>query len=103
MNRVDDRYADGMNILTIHKHIVPLNNEFAAAGDRLELELIENEYDDGVFDNDMDYAEGLFDKERIETFHDLYIQILESLILKQTDILGDQDANELQVNMRFDA
>jgi hypothetical protein len=36
----------------------------------------------------MDYAEGLFDKERMIAFHDLYIQILETLMRKQTPDLN---------------
>ena len=69
------------------KHeLVELNDEFSAAGARLEMELLENEFGDGGFDSEMEYAEGLFDKERIEAFHDLYIRILESLIIKQTDV-----------------
>jgi hypothetical protein len=35
----------------------------------------------------MEYAEGLFDRERIEAFHDLYIQMLEGLIRRE-NILG---------------
>ena len=58
----------------------------AAAGARLEMELLENEFGDGGFDSEMEYAEGLFEKNRIEAFHDLYIQILETLIQK-TEIL----------------
>ncbi len=50
------------------------------------MELLENEFGDGGFDSEMEYAEGLFEKNRIEAFHDLYIQILETLIQK-TEIL----------------
>ena len=66
--------------------MIELIDEFSAAGARLELELLENEFGDGGFDSEMEYAEGLFDKDRMEAFHDLYIQILESLILKREDI-----------------
>ena len=48
--------------------------------------LLENEFGDGGFDSEMEYAEGLFEKERMEAFHDLYIQVLEALIMKRTDI-----------------
>ena len=65
---------------------IELNDEFSAAGARLEMELLENEFGDGGFDSEMEYAEGLFDKDRMERFHDLYIQILESLIRKQTEV-----------------
>ena len=66
--------------------LIDLNDEFSAAGARLEMELLENEFGDDGFDSEMEYAEGLFDKERIEAFHDLYVQILESLIQKRTDV-----------------
>lgn len=66
--------------------LIELNDEFSAAGARLEMELLENEFGDGGFDSEMEYAEGLFDKERIEAFHDLYIQILEALVMKRTDV-----------------
>ena len=59
---------------------IDLHDEFSAAGARLEMELLENEFGDNGFDSDMEYAEGLFDRERIETFHDLYIQILEDIV-----------------------
>ena len=63
------------------KHeLIDLSDEFSAAGARLELELLENEYGDGGFDSEMEYAKGLFDRERIEAFHDLYMEILEGLI-----------------------
>ena len=60
--------------------MIELADEFSAAGARLEMELLENEYGDNGFDSEMEYAEGLFDKERMEAFHDLYIQTLEQLI-----------------------
>lgn len=60
--------------------MLELTDEFSAAGARLELELLENEYGDGGFDSEMEYAEGLFDKERMKAFHNLYIEILESMI-----------------------
>ena len=67
--------------------LIDLNDEFSAAGARLEMELLENEFGDNGFDSDMEYAEGLFDRERIEAFHDLYIQMLEGLIRRE-NILG---------------
>ena len=63
--------------------LIELNDEFSAAGARLEVELLENEFGDNGFDSEMEYAEGLFDRERIEAFHDLYIQMLEALIRRE--------------------
>ena len=47
------------------------------------MELLENEYGDNGFDSEMEYAEGLFEKERMERFHDLYMEILEGVIHKK--------------------
>ena len=63
--------------------MIELTDEFSAAGARLEMELLENEYGDNGFDSEMEYAEGLFEKERMEKFHDLYIEILEGFISKK--------------------
>ena len=65
--------------------MLELTDEFSAAGARLEMELLENEYGDGGFDSEMEYAEGLFDQERMKAFHDLYVEILEGLILRTAD------------------
>ena len=66
---------------------IELQDEFSAAGARLEMELLENEFGDGGFDSEMEYAEGLFDRERMEAFHDLYIEILEKMILTKDESL----------------
>ena len=63
--------------------MIELNDPFSAAGARLEMELLENEYGDGAFDSEMEYAEGLFDRQRLEAFHDLYVEILEKMILER--------------------
>ena len=73
---------NGSPLKALHPTRMPLNDAFTAAGARLELELLENEYGDSGFDSEMEYAEGLFDKDKMADFHDLYIQILEQLILK---------------------
>ena len=70
------------------KHeLIELNDEFSAAGARLEMELLENEFGDGGFDSEMEYAEGLFDKQRMEAFHDLYAEILEGMVLGRDETL----------------
>ena len=67
------------------KHeMLELKDDYSAAGARLELELLENEYGDGGFDSELEYAEGLFDREKIIAFHDLYILIMETLMRKQS-------------------
>ena len=73
---------NGSPLKVLHPTRVPLNDVFTAAGARLELELLENEYGDGGFDSEMEYAEGLFDKKKMEAFHDLYIEILEEIVHK---------------------
>ena len=64
---------------------IPLEDPFGAAGARLELELLENEYGDGGFDSEMEYAGGMFDAARMADFHDLYVRLLEGLIHGKTD------------------
>lgn len=70
-----------------HAELMTLDDNNAAAGSRLALDLLENEYKDGGFDSEMEYIEELFDRDYIESFHDLYIHIMESII--------KQDANGL--------
>ena len=60
--------------------LIELADEFAAAGAPLELELLENNYGDGGFDSEMEYAKGLFDAEQMRAFHDLYVKILEGIV-----------------------
>jgi amino acid adenylation domain-containing protein len=66
----------------LEHEMIELNDVFSAAGARLEMEFLENEYGDGGFDSEMEYAEGVFDADRIEAFHDLYIETLEKMILE---------------------
>jgi hypothetical protein len=73
----------GSELDELSHEMIELRDDYAAAGARLELELFENEYGDGGFDSELDYAEGLFDKERMIRFHDLYIEIMETLMRKQ--------------------
>ena len=60
-----------------------LEDDFKLAYARLGLNLLENEYGDGGFDSEMEYAEGCFEKEHIEAFHDLYVEILEDIVLRR--------------------
>lgn len=73
----------GSELDELSHEMIELRDDYAAAGARLELELFENEYGDGGFDSELDYAEGLFDKARMIKFHDLYIDIMETLMKKQ--------------------
>ena len=60
-----------------------VEDAFAAAGARLELELLEN-----GFDSEMEYAEGLFDPDQMKAFHELYVDLLERMI-RQEDVWKD--------------
>lgn len=71
---------NGDELEALEPELVPLADEFSAPGGLVALDLLENEYGDGGFDSELEYAEGLFDKEKIEAFHDLYIRILEEII-----------------------
>ncbi len=79
--------GDEMDVL--EPTLITLEDEFTAAGARLELELLENEYGDGAFDSEMEYAEGLFDKEKMIVFHDMYVNTLERLVDCE-DVLQDR-------------
>ena len=61
---------------------------FRRPAQRLELELLENEYGDGGFDSEMEYAEGLFDPDQMKAFHELYVDLLERMI-RQEDVWKD--------------
>jgi len=78
--------ADELDVF--HPQRIELEDAFAAAGARLELELLENEYGDGGFDSEMEYAEGLFEPEQVKAFHELYIDLLERMI-RQEDVWND--------------
>ncbi|MER2054263.1 MAG: amino acid adenylation domain-containing protein [Clostridia bacterium] len=78
--------ADELDVL--HPQRIELEDAFAAAGARLELELLENEYGDGGFDSEMEYAEGLFEPDQMKAFHELYVDLLERMI-RQEDVWKD--------------
>ena len=66
---------------------IELVNEFNAAPARMEFELLENEYGDGGFDLEVDWAEGMFDRERMEGAKAIFSEFLEGMILRRDDIL----------------
>ena len=74
--------------ISINNNNMLSNTVFAADGARLELELLENEYGDGGFDSEMEYAEGLFDPDQMKAFHELYVDLLERMI-RQEDVWKD--------------
>jgi hypothetical protein len=75
----------GSELIGLNPTQIKLNDDFSAVGVRLQLILLENEFGDGGFDSDMEYAEGLFDREVIEGFHDLYIEILQNMVAGECD------------------
>ena len=76
---------NGSELEALHPVQVPLNDGFRASRYMLELDLLENEYGDGGFDLKMEYAKGLFDPEQAESFHHLYISILNGIILRDPE------------------
>ena len=76
--------GDELNVLK--PTLIPLEDQFAASRYMLELDLLENEYGDGGFDLRMEYADGIFRKEKMKTFHELYIRILEGIVEMNEDI-----------------
>jgi len=77
---------NGDELEALHPTLIPLEDDFSAPGGLISLDLLENEYGDGGFDSELEYAEGMFGKEQIEAFHDRYIQTLESLIQRKNII-----------------
>ncbi len=71
---------NGDELDALHPTLIPLKDEFSAPGGLIALDLLENEYGDGGFDSEMEYAEGMFEQEQVKVFHDHYIQTLESLV-----------------------
>ncbi|MBO6291254.1 MAG: amino acid adenylation domain-containing protein [Selenomonas sp.] len=71
---------NGNELDVLKPTMIDLNDEFTAAGARLELELLENEYGDGGFDFEMEYAKGLFEPEQMRAFYELYVKILEGIV-----------------------
>ncbi len=78
---------NGNELEALHPTLVPLADAFSAPTGLLALDLLENEYGDGGFDSEVEYADGLFDKDQIEAFHDLYVEILEKIILGRDETL----------------
>ena len=74
---------NGDELDALHPTLVPLKDEFSAPGGLIALDLLENEYGDGGFDSEIEYAEGMFGKEQIKAFHKRYIQLLESFIQRK--------------------
>ncbi len=60
--------------------LIELDDEFSVAAGCIELELLENEYGDGAYDSEMEYAGESHDKATMEKFHDRYLEILEKLV-----------------------
>ncbi len=71
---------NGSPLDELHPTEVELGDDFAAAGARMELELLENNEKDGGYDSEINYAEGLFDEAEMITFHDHYVEILEAML-----------------------
>lgn len=67
---------NGNELDELQPTFIDLKDESSAVGARLELELLENEHGDGGFDSEMEYAAGLFDREQMDSFHNLYVEIL---------------------------
>ncbi len=71
---------NGSPLDELHAELTELGDDFAAAGARLEFELIEDEDKDGGYDSEINYAEGLFDEKEMNALHDLYVEILEAML-----------------------
>ena len=86
LNRLKLMVQTGPVVGKIYQRQYELENESLIPWEVIPIQII-NKYNethrDNGFDSEMEYAEGLFNKERMEAFHDLYVEILEGLIRKE--------------------
>ncbi|WP_026670219.1 non-ribosomal peptide synthetase [Butyrivibrio sp. AE3006] len=71
---------NGSELDELDPELIELEDEFSVAAGCLELELLENEYGDGGYDSEMEYAGKMHDRAVMERFHDLYVEILENMV-----------------------
>ena len=71
---------NGSELDELDPELIELEDEFSVAAGCLELELLENEYGDGGYDSEMEYAGQMHDRAVMERFHDLYVEILENMV-----------------------
>ncbi len=72
---------NGDELDELSPELIELDDEFSVAAGCIELELLENEYGDGAYDSEMEYAGESHDKATMERFHDRYLEILEKMVL----------------------
>ncbi len=83
-------YQQNMNadeLASLHPLQIAMENRYHAPGARLELEFLENDDNSGLFDSEIEWASNCFSKERIHSFHELYIENFERIVLEDLDYM----------------
>ena len=78
-------YQQNMNadeLKSLHPLQIALENRYHAPGARLELEFLENDDNSGLFDSEMEWASNCFSDEKTRSFHELYIDHFERIVLE---------------------
>ena len=71
---------NGDELDELNPELIELDDEFSAAAGCIELELLENEQGDGMYDSELEYSSRLHSKETMKKFHELYIETLEKIV-----------------------
>ncbi|MCR5007251.1 MAG: AMP-binding protein [Oribacterium sp.] len=71
---------NGSEIDELEPELIELDNPYLAAGERFEIELLENEFEDNGIDLEIEYIPEIYDEESIIRFRDRYINTLESIV-----------------------
>ncbi|MCR4922394.1 MAG: AMP-binding protein [Lachnospiraceae bacterium] len=71
---------NGSELDELEPELIELDDPYLAAGERFEIELLENEFEDNGIDLEIEYISELYDEESIIRFRDSYIHILESIV-----------------------
>ncbi len=74
---------NGSEIDELEPEQIELDEPYLAAGERFEIEFLENVFADNGLDLELDYIPEIYDEESIIRFHDAYINTLESIVLRR--------------------
>ena len=81
---------NGDELDVLNPTFIEIDDELTTAASPLEIDLLENEYGDEVYDSMIEYSKGMYSSEVVEAFHELYIRIFEDIVScdETMEILG---------------
>ncbi|MCR4891371.1 MAG: amino acid adenylation domain-containing protein [Lachnospiraceae bacterium] len=80
---------NGSEIDELEPELIELDDPYMAAGERFEIELLENEFEDNGIDLEIEYISEIYDEESIIKFRDVYINTLESIVHMKVKKAGE--------------